>query len=461
MNAHVGAGARPRLSTVLQRLRPAHSLVEMLVVLIIVGAMMALIVPAVQRSRESARQSQCINHQGQLAKAVHMYSINNSNGYFPGYRFQEPGDASAPVIGWAAQVLSYMGRNDLDPAQASYVETLVCPSDQGPTDQPRLNYVVNGGQAGVDSRADGIFYDHAKPIAERLYISKDDFYDGLGNTILLAENRDATNWNVTDEENQCILWPLIAGNEVNNGTGARPSSHHPGGFVVAFADNSVKFMAETEINSDSAIGTANSVYVAMMTPGGFDAGSGDWAGYDGDDEYSDIPPEANACVSNPSGWTSGLRGEYRLGVEQFTGTPDDCRRDDDLYYPYGTGNACEAGDKGGTGQYWFPNDTNFKSVVWTGQIRAEYTEDYQFYLSYDDGTSLIIDGATVFSHTGHVWSNCMIAVGSPVAMTAGQWVDFELSNSNHSGPGQVRLQWESASVPREDIPSSAFRTPAP
>ena len=35
--------------------RSAHSLIETLVVLIIVGALLAIIVPAVQRSREAAR----------------------------------------------------------------------------------------------------------------------------------------------------------------------------------------------------------------------------------------------------------------------------------------------------------------------------------------------------------------------------------------------------------------------
>ncbi|MCG8586673.1 MAG: DUF1559 domain-containing protein, partial [Pirellulales bacterium] len=151
---------------------------------------------------------------------------------------------------------------------ATFIELLVCPSDQGPTNAPRMNYVVNGGQPGSDSPADGIFFDHAK--AERVYITKDDFRDGLANTIMLAENLDSTSWDVTDEANQCILWPLTDSNEINNGTGARPSSHHPGGFVAAFADGSVKFLSETPLNEDAAVHTEGSVYVAYLTPGGDD-----------------------------------------------------------------------------------------------------------------------------------------------------------------------------------------------
>ena len=246
--------------------RKGHTLIELLVVLIIVGILIALIVPAVQRSRESARQAQCIHNQGQLAKAVHLYLTDDPYGRFPGYRaFAADG---ATVIGWAPQVFKYLGRSDLNPTQATYVEVLVCPSDHGPKTTPRLNYVVNGGQPDVDSPADGIFFDHAKDA--RVYITKDDFIDGLTNTIMLAENLDATEWNATDETSQCILWPLVAGNEVNHGTGARPSSHHPGGFVAAFADGSVKFMTETEINDDAAVHTDQSIYVAMLTPGGND-----------------------------------------------------------------------------------------------------------------------------------------------------------------------------------------------
>ena len=288
--------------------RRAHSLIEMLVVLIIVGILIAIVVPAVQRARESARMAQCIHNQGQLAKAVHMHVADEPYGRFPGYRaFASDGTT---VIGWAPQVFEYLGKNDqpADPNTATYVEILVCPSNQGPKDSPRLNYVVNGGQAGIDSAVDGIFFDHAK--AEKVFITKDDFGDGLTNTILLAENLDATEWNVTDEENQCLLWPLTAGNEVNSGIGARPSSHHPGGFVAAFADGSVKFMAESDINDDSNIGTANSYYVSLLTPGGNDSDpvSGGGGGGDGGGPPSgDAPPD---CGDPNAPTVPGLMASY-------------------------------------------------------------------------------------------------------------------------------------------------------
>ena len=243
--------------------RNAHSLIEMLVVLIIVGVLMAIIIPAVQRSRESARMAQCISQQGEWAKAVHLHIAADRFGRYPGYR-KSTGDGD--MIGWTAMLLKYIGRSDLDPAQPTYLESLVCASDSGPRNTPRLNYVVNGGQAGIDSPADGVFFDHTK--TERVYITNEDFRDGQTNTILLAENIDATRWDEIDEANLCILWPLTEGNEINNGTGSRPSSHHPGGFVAAFADGSVRFMAEGEFNEDPDVHTDHSTYVAYLTPGG-------------------------------------------------------------------------------------------------------------------------------------------------------------------------------------------------
>ncbi|MCG8586855.1 MAG: DUF1559 domain-containing protein, partial [Pirellulales bacterium] len=248
--------------------RNAHSLVEMLVVLIVVAAMMAIIVPAVQRSRESARKTQCTNHQADLAKAVHLHVAGDSFGRYPGYRANTADDSG--VIGWAAQVFNHLGRNDIDPTQGTYIEVLTCPSDAGPRTGARLNYVVNGGQAGSDSRADGIFFDHTTSLENRVYITNDDFRDGLRNTIMLAENLDATEWTDTDEDNQCILWPLTSGNEVNRGEGPRPSSHHPGGFIATFADGSTKFLTDERFNDGDDPYGDDSMYVVMLTPGGLD-----------------------------------------------------------------------------------------------------------------------------------------------------------------------------------------------
>lgn len=117
--------------------RRAFTLIELLVVMAIIGVLVALLLPAVQQSREAARRSQCTNHLKQIGLAIH--NFEQSQQTLPSSRLG-PQHAT-----WFVQILQNMEQENLynswnlsnsyylqQPlARLTHVEAFSCPSRRG------------------------------------------------------------------------------------------------------------------------------------------------------------------------------------------------------------------------------------------------------------------------------------------------------------------------------------------
>lgn len=230
VDAHtVGTARRARRSR-------GFTLIELLVVIAIIALLAALLLPAVQRAREAARRTQCINNLKQLALAAHNY--HDSHRVFPpGFIESEPfcdypltftepvtikiagpravgapppqvmlRDWSlSPYWGWHTMILSQMDqttvgldynipKNDLYnwPRLQTPIASYVCPSNPLNANRPAgLGYTTYRGCMGwwptLDSTGqpslaqnNGVFYRNSS-------VGFQDITDGTTQTILFGE----------------------------------------------------------------------------------------------------------------------------------------------------------------------------------------------------------------------------------------------------------------------------------
>ena len=250
-SVHDIALAFPRCSTRSCNPRFAFTLVELLVTIAIIGVLMALLLPAVNAARESARSSECRYRIRTLTLAT--INFEQSKGRYPGYAedfFQ--GYPYSPHLvkeaSWLIPILPYKDPGETErelieawrdnnilpgaPNLVAYLRDMVCPSstsdDVTRTTPGSNSYVSNNGfylratdPAGtvrtynsrpldIERSDNGVFRNRIPPpagapvgTASRANLETN---DGATNTLLFSENLDALPRHVVGRTGNGMVW---------------------------------------------------------------------------------------------------------------------------------------------------------------------------------------------------------------------------------------------------------------
>jgi len=183
-----------------RRTHSAFTLVELLVVIAIIGILVALLLPAIQASREVARRSQCTNQLRQVILGVQNYERAHEK--FPSGTVNDEGPVEnvprGHHISWMARILPFIEEtsafDQLDPSLSAYhrkndrvrqmsIESYICPSDAN--EMWALSSYAgchNDDEAPIDTSNNGVFFLNTE-------VTYDDLKDGAAHTLFIGEKR--------------------------------------------------------------------------------------------------------------------------------------------------------------------------------------------------------------------------------------------------------------------------------
>lgn len=262
------------------------TLIEVIVVIAIIGVLIALLVPAIEITRESARRTACANNLRQMAVAVKLHTDTHqtfpSGGWGPdwigdpdaGFGTKQPG-------GWVYSILPYIDETSLRDigkgqpadqkraAMAKLLETPIeifnCPSRRLPTVYPYTGptSLKNATPPEKVAKSDYAVNRRISSLKSEVIPSEIQLHEGLSKTILAGEKSladpnyttgtaagDTLTMYVGDSDD---IARNATGNPIPDSSAADVGfgSPHPGGANIAYCDASVRFISGEEVLASS------------------------------------------------------------------------------------------------------------------------------------------------------------------------------------------------------------------
>jgi prepilin-type processing-associated H-X9-DG protein len=267
--------------------RGGLTLIELLVIVGIIGLLAAILLPALQAARESARRGSCLNNLRQLGIALQGYL--QVNGVFP---------AAVNGTGFSAhtQVLEFLEQNSLYNS-INFSQTIaffnvtgdlvnlsvfICPSDYAASAiRGSTSYAGCGGDGGATGGVTNGLFPEREAVLRTLHVGPSSVTDGLSNTVAFSEWLIGLSGPDSASRRRILYWPSRMDGPTTTDAFVTQcttlydmvqSPHLKGADFFLGGQIFTNYNHLMMINFPSCVNTPKSVVQASVTAGSFHAG---------------------------------------------------------------------------------------------------------------------------------------------------------------------------------------------